>query len=302
MDRMTRVVQYSELGSPDVLKIVEVDEPHAGPGQVRVRMRTAGLNPVDSKLRRGTSRYASKVPSRVGRELAGVVDEVGEGAGFAVGDEVFGCVPEGTLADSYVGDAGLFARRPAGLDWDVAGGLALAGQTAWDAVASQSPGESDVVLVSAAAGGVGLVVSQLARRAGAIVIGTASEANHDFLKSLGVIPVTYGEGLAARVREAAPGPVTIAFDQHGPETIETALELGVARERINTIATDAAAYGVQQVGRGPTNIETLDALANLVVAGDLVVPIEARYPLAEVVAAFEHLERGHLRGKIIVTP
>ena len=298
---MSLAARYDEFGPASVLKLVDVGELHPGNGEVRVRVKAAGLNPVDYKKRRGGSKYVVSLPARIGREAAGVVDEVGEGVTtLSVGDEVFGLVGDGGIAEAVVVPAESLAHKPAALDWTIAGALALAGQTAHDAFASQHVGADDVVLVSAAAGGVGLTIAQLAVRAKATVIGTASETHHDFLRELGVIPVSYGPGLADRVRVAAPRPVTVVFDNHGAETIEAAIELGVPRHRINSIATDPAEYGVVRVGRGATNTATLDKLADLVVSGQLVVPIERAYPLSEVVAAYEHLERGHLRGKIVI--
>jgi len=300
---MSLAVKYNEFGPASVLKVVEVPTPTAKPGRVRVAVRAAGLNPADYKGREGQFHGPSfTFPAGIGRELAGVVDQVGEGAeGFAVGDEVFGTMVSGALAEYAVTNPASLAPKPAGLDWATAGGLALAGTTAWDSLASQNVTADDTVLVSAAAGGVGVIISQLALRAGATVIGTASEGNHPFLRELGVIPVAYGAGLVDRIRAAAPQGVTVVFDHHGAETIEAAIELGVDRERINTIAIDPADYGVVRVGRGPANPATLASLAALVVSGELVVPVEAVYPLGEVVAAFEHLEHGHVRGKIVVT-
>lgn len=298
---MARAVRYEQFGPPEVLQVVQVEEPQAGPGELRVRMKAVGLNPVDYKIRNGSSAYPVTLPAGIGRELAGIIDRVGDGVTrFHAGDEVFGTVPGDSIADYLVADATYFAAKPPSLSWEVAGSLALAGQTAFDELASQNVTASDTVLVSAAAGGVGVIVSQLARRVGATVIGTASETNHPFLRELGVIPVTYGPGLADRVRAAAPAPVSVVFDHHGAETIETALQLGVDPNRINTIATDPAPWGVRRVGRGPTNTATLDTLARLVANGELVVPIEAAYPMADVSEAFTRLEQGHLRGKVVV--
>ena len=302
---MSRVVQFPVFGPPSVLEIVEVDPPAPGPGKVRVAMRAAGINPADYKVRRGLSMGSkpTALPGRLGREIAGVVESLGEGVtGFEIGDEVFGIVASVGLADLVVTNPANLARRPAALPWETAGALPLVGLTAWDAVASQHLTDSDVVLVSAAAGGVGTVVAQLALRAGSVVIGTASEANHEHLRGLGVIPVSYGPGLADRVRQAAPRPVTVVFDHHGVETIEAALELGVDRSRINTTATDPSPYGVQNVGRGAIAPATFDALAALVIAGELEFPIAGSYPLADVVAAFERLEEGHVRGKLVIVP
>lgn len=298
---MSRAARFDEFGPASVLKVVDLDEPQAGPGQVRVRVKAAGLNPADYKRRNGGSQYVVELPSGIGRELAGIVDQVGEGVSrLSPGDEVFGTVADGAIAEHVVAGAATFAIKPAEVSWAVAGGLALVGQTAHDALVSQHLTDADTVLVSAAAGGVGLITAQLARLAGATVIGTAGEGNHEFLKQLGVIPISYGPGLADRLRTAAPQGVTVVFDHHGAETIEAAIELGVDKARINTIATDPTRYGTVRVGRGPNNTATLDTLARLVATGELVVPIEANYGLTEVVAAYDRLEQGHLRGKVVI--
>jgi NADPH:quinone reductase-like Zn-dependent oxidoreductase len=301
---MPRAVRFDRFGDPSVLYLAEgpLDEP--GPGQVRVRMRAAGLNPVDYKIRRGGSRYPVTPPAPVGRELAGVVDAVGPGVErLAVGDEVFGTIPTGAFADAVTIEEGYFARRPDAVPAAVAGGLALAGQTAWDALGSQSLDAGQTIVISAAAGGVGSILSQLALLRGLQVIGTASEANAEWLRSVGVVPVRYGDGVAGRLREAAGGePIAAVFDLHGPETIEAALELGVPRERINTNATDPTPYGVRGVGRGPTSIPTLDQLSALVADDELTVPVAAVYRLDQVREAFERLEQGHLRGKVVLVP
>ena len=301
---MSLAAKYNGFGPASVISVVEVQTPNAKPGKVRVAVRAAGLNPADYKTREGQIHGPSfTFPAGIGRELAGVVDQLGEGAeGFSVGDEVFGTTVSGAIAEYAVTNPAGLALKPAALDWTVAGGLALAGTTAWDAVASQNLTADDTVLVSAAAGGVGVLVCQLAMRAGATVIGTAGEANHDFLRGLGVIPVGYGPGLVDRVRAAAPQGVTVVFDHHGAETIEAGLELGVDPARINTIAADPAIWGVVHVGRGPINTETLETVAALVISGELQVTVTATYPLAEVVAAFERLDDGHVRGKIVIVP
>lgn len=302
---MSRAVRFDRIGPPTVLHVVDVDPPEPGPGKIRVAVRAAGLNPADYKVRRGDHlpTLPKRFPAGLGRELAGVVDALGEGVtSLAIGDEVFGNVAEVGLAELAITNPLNMARKPKGLPWEVAGCLALAGQTAWDALESQSVTDADTVLVSAAAGGVGTIISQLALLRGATVIGTASDENHDYLAKRGIIPVAYGDGLVERIRAAAPGPVTVVFDHHGRETIEAAIELGVDRSRINTIAMDPAEYGVQRVGRGPINTDTLEKLAALVVDGSLVVEIEAVFPLEEIVEAYERLEAGHVRGKIVVVP
>jgi NADPH:quinone reductase-like Zn-dependent oxidoreductase len=298
---MALAARFDRFGPASVISVIEVEPPHPGPGEVRVRVRAVGLNPVDYKMREGTSRHNVTLPSGIGRELAGTIDELGDGVtGLGIGDEVFGTVHIGTLAEFAVAPAANLARKPAELDWIVAGCLALAGQTAYDSFASQSVTSADTMLVSAAAGGVGSIVAQLGVRSGATVIGTAGASNQAYLASLGVIPLLYGPGLVGRVRAAAPSGLTVVFDHHGAETIEAALELGVDRARINTIATDPEPFGIRRVGRGGPSIPTLDTLAELVVRGELTISIDSTYPLSEVVAAFEHLERGHLRGKVVV--
>ncbi|MFC0682177.1 NADP-dependent oxidoreductase [Lysobacter korlensis] len=301
---MVRAVRFDRFGNASVLYLAEVPLVEPGAGQVRVRMRAAGLNPVDYKIRRGTSRYRVTPPAPAGRELAGVVDAVGAGVErLDVGDEVFGTIPTGAFADAVTLEETYFARKPDAVPREVAGGLALAGQTAWDALGSQPLRAGQTVVVSAAAGGVGSILVQLAVLRGIRVIGTASDANAEWLRSVGGIPVRYGDGLASRIRDAAEGhPIAAVFDLHGPETIEAALELGVPPEHINTNATDPTAYGIRGVGRGPTSVPTLDRLAELVAEGRLTVPIAAVYPLDRVRSAFERLEQGHLRGKIVLVP
>lgn len=298
----SRIVRYHQFGGPEVLQLDETEVPVPSAGEVRVRFAAGGLNPVDWKIRSGRSRIQLPLPVSVGREFSGVVEAVGPGVdGLTVGDAVFGSIPQGAFADLVIAPASVVARVPEGVPLEVAAGLALAGQTAWDALESQHLQPGDVIVVSAAAGGVGGMLSQLAVARGIRVIGTASAANHEWLRSRGVEPVLYGDGLRERLAAAAPDGITAVFDQAGPETIETALAMGVAPERINTIAADASVYGVRNVGRGAVHPPTLDALAALVADGTLDVPIAATYPLSEVRAAFELLETGHLRGKIVVT-
>jgi len=307
---MNRAVRFHRFGGPEVLELV--DEPLTEPraGEVRVALRAAGLNPADYKRRQGGPQYTVTLPTGIGRELAGVVEAVGPavdgpGGRLSVGDEVFGTVPDGAFQTHLVADAGYFARKPATVPWPVAGGLALVGQTAWDALASQpletAAGEPRrTILVSAAAGGVGGILSQLAVLRGVRVIGSASADNHAWLRSRGVEPVEYGPGLVDAVRALAPEGITAAFDLHGASSIRQFLELGIPPHRINTNAMDPTQFGVRRVGRGPTSIPTLDALAALVVSGDLELPIAATFEFDRVADAFRRLETGHLRGKVVI--
>jgi len=298
---MNRAVRLSRFGGPEVLELRDEPLSEPGAGEVRVALRAAGLNPADVKRREGGPQYTVTLPTGIGRELAGVVERVGPAvAEWTPGDEVFGTVVDGAFQTHLVADARVFARKPAALPWAVAGGLALVGQTAWDALASQQLSAGTTILVSAAAGGVGGVLSQLAVLRGIRVIGSASLGNHDWLRSRRIAPVEYGAGLVDAVRVLAPEGITAAFDLQGAGTVRQFLELGVPPHRINTNAMDPSQFGIRRVGRGPTSIPTLDALAALVVSGDVDLPIEAAYPFDQVAEAFRRLETGHLRGKVVI--
>jgi NADPH:quinone reductase-like Zn-dependent oxidoreductase len=311
VQQRNRIVRFSEFGGPEVLHLDEEPIREPGVGQVRVRMAVAGLNAVDYKIRRGGSQYATELPSDLGRELSGVVESTGpEVEHLAAGDRVFGTIPSGALAEHVVAPASHFAFVPDELAMDVAGGLALAGQTAWDAIASQGLRAGGTILVSASAGGVGGILSQLAVHAGVRVIGSASPGNHAWLRSRGVEPIEYGPGLVDAVRAllGSDTPPAAAFDMHGAESVAQFVELGVPPERINTNAMSQAVpgsadlpTGVQRIGRGPTNLSTLATLAALVVDGAVEVPIAARYPLSRIAEAYTFLEAGHLRGKVVVS-
>lgn len=311
------MVRFAEFGGPEVLYLDEEPLREPGIGEVRVRMAFAGLNPVDYKIRRGGSQYSTLLPSDLGRELSGIVDATGpEVEHLAAGDRVFGTIASGALADFVIAPASLFAFVPDELPMDVAGGLALAGQTAWGAIASQGLRAGDTILVSASAGGVGGILAQLAVHAGVRVIGSASPGNHAWLRSRGIEPVEYGTGYVDAVRAllddgVAPGTgavPTAAFDLHGAECVAQFVELDVPTDRINTNAMGSAVpgspelpVGVHRIGRGPTDLATLATLAALVVDGGIEVPIARRFPLAEVAAAYAFLEAGHLRGKVVVS-
>lgn len=304
---MDRAVRFTEFGGPEVLELVPLQPAEPGPGQVRVRMVYAGLNPVDYKIRRGGGGYATTLPSGLGRELSGFVESTGAGVQvLAAGDAVFGTIDHGSpsggaLADTVVVDERVLAFLPDALGFDVAAGLGLAGQTAWDALASQELAAGDTVLVSAAAGGVGGIIAQLAVHAGMRVVGSASPGNHAWLRSRGVEPVAYGDGFVDAVRALVPDGATAAFDLHGREAVQQFLALGLAPERINSNAMGAAVPpGVQRVGRGAPSPATLATLAALVIDGALDVPIAGRFDLADVADAYRLLEGGHLRGKVVV--
>lgn len=302
---MPRRVSYSRFGGPEVLEVVEVERPEPGPGQVRVRVRVAGLNPVDWKIFTGPAAeaYGAEPPSGTGNDFAGEVESLGAGVTeLEVGALVFGGLRNEAQADFLLIDASDLLLVPDGLLLEQAGALDIVARTAVASIAAVGVAAGDVVLVSAAAGGVGVLAAQLALRTGATVIGTASESNHEFLASLGVIPVAYGDGLVDRLRDAAPGPFTVALDNHGRDTIDAAIELGIAPSRINTIADRAAAVelGLSADGAAEASAADLLEVARFLASGELVLPIDSVFPLERVREAYEHLMAGHLRGKIVL--
>ena len=300
---MTTAVVFDGYGPPEVLRLAELPDPRPGPGQVRVRVRAAGVQPFDAGVRRGDMAGFVPVafPQTLGNEYAGVVDAVGTGVtGVAVGDAVAGSAFLAAYATHLLADAGTVVPRPAGLGFAQAAAFVAAAQTAVGALDELRVTAGDTVLVHAAAGSVGTVAVQEARRRGATVLGTASPGNHDHLRSLGAIPVAYGPGLVDAVRAAAPGGVDAALDGAGAAAIAASVALGVPRERIGTIVDDRAAaeHGARVVraGRSPARLAAMLALA---ARGELVMPV-ATYPLAEVVAAHRDLETGHVRGKRVL--
>ena len=304
---MTRAALYDGLGGPEVLYVGTVADVEPGPGEVAVRVRAAGLNPIDAKLRTGFVRSDAPFPRRVGSDLAGTVEAVGDGAVYwdgtpvAVGDEVFGR-GQGAVAERAIASADALAKRVDAVPAEVAGGLWIAGLTAVSCLATVPVGEGDTVLVGGASGAVGLIAAQLAAEAGARVIGTASARNHGFLRSIGVEPVAYGEGLAARVREL--GTVTAVMDCHGREALDAGIVLGVPVDRRVAIAAYAAIdeLGVLNVERAARTPANLERLGDRIARGSLVLPVVNTYPLDEVGAAFTDLESAHAPGKIVITP
>jgi NADPH:quinone reductase-like Zn-dependent oxidoreductase len=300
-----RAVRYNDYGGIDVLNVVDVERPLPGSGQALVEVRAAGINPGEGKIREGMlrNRFPSTFPSGQGSDFAGVVLE-GAG-GFEAGDEVIGFTNDrASHAELVVVDAGHLTYKPAAVPWEQAGALFVAGSTAWAAVRAVGLGPGDTVAISGAAGGVGSIAVQLARLAGATVIGLASAGNHDWLREYGAVPVAYGEGVADRIREAAGGKLEAFIDTHGGY-VELAIELGVPRDRIDTIVDLAARekYGVKTDGNAVgASVEVMAELAGLIADGKLVVPIAAVYPLVQVRAAFRELEQGHTRGKIVLKP
>jgi NADPH:quinone reductase-like Zn-dependent oxidoreductase len=300
-----QAVRFEEYGGIDVLRVVEVDRPRPGPGQVLVRVKAAGINPGEAAIREGLlhERWPATFPSGQGSDFAGVVEEAGDG--FAAGDEVIGFTHErASQAEFVVADAANLTRRPANVSWEQAGALFVAGTTAYAAVRAVAVSPGDVIVVSGAAGGVGTLTVQLATNAGARVIGLAGEANHPWLTEHGVVPVAYGEGVADRIR-AVSAKIDAFIDTFGADYVELALELGVDPDRINTIINYEAAvkYGVKMEGTATAaSAQVLAELADLISTGRLEVPIAATYPLAEVREAYRELAKRHTRGKIVLIP
>lgn len=304
---MSRAALYDRTGDPDVLYVGEIDDAAPGPGKVAVRVRAAGLNPYDAKVRSGAIPSKAAFPRRIGGDLAGTVVAVGEGATYAdgsavvLGDEVLGRAA-GAIAERAVAAASTLARRPAELPVEVAGALYVSGLTAVAVLDAVPVGAGDVVLIGGASGGVGLIAAQLARAAGVRVIGTASPRNHEFLRSIGVEPVAYGADLAARV--AALAAPTAVFDCHGRDALDAGRVLGLDGARMAAIAAGDAAqeYGAIVPGDAARTTANLAELARGVASGSIRVPIAATYPLADVSDAFRALEGAHAPGKIVVLP
>ncbi|MEV0831248.1 NADP-dependent oxidoreductase [Nonomuraea rubra] len=302
---MARAVRFDEYGGLDVLRVADVPIPEPAQGQVLVQVKAAAVNPGEAKIREGLlhDRWPATFPSGEGSDLAGIVAATGPGVtGVEPGAEVIGFTDRRASHAEYVlVEAGDLTPKPPGVPWEVAGSLAVAGCTACAAVRAVSPRPGDTVAVSGAAGGVGSIAVQLARRAGAEVIGIAGPVHHRWLAAHGAEPVAYGDGLADRLRPARIGAFV---DTHGGGYVELALGLGVAPDRVNTIVDFAAVgkYGVRAEGSSAKSAAMLAELAALVAAGELEVPIAATYALDDVRVAFERLERGHVRGKIVLLP
>jgi NADPH:quinone reductase-like Zn-dependent oxidoreductase len=304
---VSKAVRFDHYGAADVLKLVEVEDRSPGAGEVRVRVVAAAINPGEINIREGLlhERFPTTFPSGEGSDFAGVIVEVGDRVdAIAVGDEVIGFSDERSAhAESVTISAERVIPKPHGVPWDVAASLYVAGTTARACVDAVRVRRGDTVVVAGAAGGVGILATQLAVLAGAAVVATASKENHEFLRSIGAIPVEYGKGLADRIRKIVPDGVDAFIDTFGSGNVEVAVSLGVDRDRINTLPDLAARkkYGVK--GDGMSTVaprEALIDLARLVAAGELVLPIAATFPLDQVRAAYERLGKRHGLGKIVL--
>lgn len=305
----SRAVQLESFGGPEALKLNDVHAPQAGPEQIRVRVTAAGLNPMDWFMTSDAdtaTRFGLSLPCGFGTDYAGVVDQVGDGVtAFATGDRVFGGALSRAVADYVVIDVkgsiatgGDAHHTPDGVDDRTAATLAIAGCTAAAALAVVTPGPDDTLLIGGAGGGVGVFTVQLARLAGARVIGTGSATSADALRALGAEPVPYGEGLVDRLRALAPAGVTAAIDLYGTETVQAARDLGVPDQRITTIA--AQVDGITPANGAQAAPGAIEEIARLVAAGQLRVPIAARFPVEQIRTAVKLQAGRHVHGKVVI--
>jgi NADPH:quinone reductase-like Zn-dependent oxidoreductase len=301
-----KAVRFDRYGDIDVLQVTDVPTPGAAHGEVLVKVKAASINPGEAKIRTGLlhAMWPATFPSGEGSDFAGIVAKLGSAVtGLAPADEVIGFTNRrASHAEYVVVEAANLTRKPANVSWEVAGSLPIAGSTAYAAVRAVSLKPGDNVAVSGAAGGVGSIAVQLAKRAGANVIGIAGPGNHDWLTTHGISPVAYGDGLSDRLRAAH---LDALIDTHGGGYVKLAVDLGLAPERIYTIIDFPAVqqYHVKAEGsQAALSAAVLAELAGLVAASELEVPIAATFPLADVRRAFTLLEQGHTRGKIVLLP
>jgi NADPH:quinone reductase-like Zn-dependent oxidoreductase len=300
-----KAIQFSEYGSPDVLRIVEVNEPHAGPGEVRIAVRAAGVNPSDWKRLAGQYRDFEEVtfPSGLGVEGSGIVDEVGPGiSNVAAGDAVFGCGEHAMTMAQYA-VLTYWARKPDDLSFEVAGGLPVIADTATRALDEVGINTGDTLLVSGAAGGIGSAVLQFARLRGITVIGTASAQNHGYLRELGAIPTTYGPGLGDRVGQLAPQGVDAALDLAGSGIIPELIEIVGDPWHVLSVADFSAPQFGAKFSHGPSkDLERVLAdVARLCSEGKFRLHVGRTFPLEQTREAQEISAKGHVTGKLVIT-
>jgi NADPH:quinone reductase len=314
---MAKRVVAESYGGPDVLSLVDTEVPAPGPGEVSLRVKASGVNPIDYKLYSGSfGDDPSALPMPVGMEAAGVVTAVGDGAEgpggpLSVGDEVMAYPVPGAYASELTVPASVVVPKPPELTWDAAAGLLLTGATAVHALTAARVGQGDTLLVHGASGGVGLLAVQIAVASGATVLGTASEQRQGMVERYGATPLLYGPGLIERVRRAAPDGVDAVLDTAGTkEAVDVSLDLVADRRRIvSIVAFDRGDTGIKLIGNAPnadpgTEIRAgaWRKLVSLAQQGELEVVIARTYPLAEAAEAHRFLEEGHPGGKVVLRP
>ncbi|MBO0812342.1 MAG: NADP-dependent oxidoreductase [Microlunatus sp.] len=314
---MATVVQYRELGGPEVLELAEIPTPTPGAGRLLVEIRAVGVNPVEWKQRSGRRPMPPITePRRLGSDGAGVIAEIGAGVtGWQVGDEVIIKAGNGTYASHLLVTPEQLIAKPAGISFEQAAAIGIPTSTAYQALRSLGVGQGTTLLIHGGSGGVGQAAVQFAKLWGAEVIATASEPNHDRLAELGAIPVAYGPGLLDRLRAVAPDGVDRVLDAVGSdEALEASFALVSDRQHIGTVVAGprAAELGIQAWSGGnpiPLTAEELrlrddayQVVADLLAAGSFQLEIAASYPLAEAAAAHRQSESGHVRGKIVLIP
>lgn len=302
---MPRSVIFRRYGGPEVLEIVDTPQPTPAPHQVLVRVVAAALNPGEAAIRQGcfAEQWPANFPEGQGNDFAGIIAELGDQTSeFSVGDAVIGFAPRAAHAEYVVVDQGSLTGKPADLGWSDAACIAGVGSTAWASVEAVDPQPGETVVVSAAAGGVGIVAAQLALLRGARVIGTCGKSNVERLRSFGVEPVLYGSGLRKRLTAVSEG-IAAYIDNFGKGNVQLAFKLGVSPRRINTIADpDAAArYAVRTDAQEQASTpEIWNQLAKLIVAGHLTIPIIAEYSLDDVARAYRDVATRHGFGKRVL--
>lgn len=299
-----RAVRFTRYGGPEVLEVAEVPEPHAGPGQVRIRVRAAAVNPYDWKVRSGAEAGGRPLerPVITGLEAAGIVDEVGEGVtGTRVGDAVFGPTVRGAAAEFAV--LRHWGPVPDGLPFVDAAGLAVVSETAERCLRHLDADAGATIVVHGAAGAVGQAAVQLARQRGLTVIGTARGANHDLLRAMGAGPTEYGPGLVARVAALAPDGVAGVIDTAGTQLADLIAVAGAPARVVSIANPNAADAGaVLTYGGADSAWDVLPRVAVLAADGRYRVRVEHVLPFSEAAEAHRLSESRRATGKIVLRP
>ncbi|HSR85858.1 MAG TPA: NADP-dependent oxidoreductase [Streptosporangiaceae bacterium] len=299
-----KAAQFSRYGGPEVLEIVDLPDPHPGPGQVRIVVHAAGISATDPKLRAGTLTFGAEFPQTTGSDIAGVVDEVGKGVtDVAVGDRVFGISDDGAGA----AELALLTFRaiiPPSLGFVDAAGLPVALETATRALDQLGVASGRTLFINGATGGIGSTAVQLAVARGARVIGAASAANHNYLSLLGAEPVAYGEGMVERVRALAPGGVDVALDVVGNGVLPQLIDLASGSQNVITLADfNGSKEHDVRFSNGYVDghaFHSLTEVGELIEAGRFWLPVDKTFPLAEIAEAHRTSENGHVRGRLVL--